>query len=95
MHEKLIKNYLRDHDILEAHKFKIDVLKEERTNLLEKFFESEQHFFLDKNNALTQELKNNKPSSSVNEIFHPKTEMLNEIIDKCKTHGYKKRFGIH
>ena len=35
-HEKLIKNYLRGHDTIEAHKTKIDVLKEERTNLLEK-----------------------------------------------------------
>ena len=34
--KKLIKNYLRDHDILEAHKTKIDMLKEERYNLLEK-----------------------------------------------------------
>ena len=29
-HEKLIKNYLRDHDILEAHKTKIDVLQTRR-----------------------------------------------------------------
>ena len=35
-HDKSIKNDLRDHDILEAHKSKIDVIKEERTNLLEK-----------------------------------------------------------
>ena len=35
-HEKLIKNYLKDHDILEAHKTKIDMLNVERTNLLEK-----------------------------------------------------------
>ena len=33
-HEKLIKNYLKDHDILEAHKTKIDMLNVERTNLL-------------------------------------------------------------
>ena len=35
-YKKLIKNYLRDHDILEAHKTKIDMLKEERYNFLEK-----------------------------------------------------------
>ena len=35
-YEKLIKNYLKDHDILEAHKTKIDMLNVERTNLLEK-----------------------------------------------------------
>ena len=33
-HEKLIKNYLKDHDILEAHKTMIDMLNVERTNLL-------------------------------------------------------------
>ena len=35
-HEKLIKNYLKDHGILEAHKTKIDMLNEEMSNLLEK-----------------------------------------------------------
>ena len=35
-YKKLITNYLRDHDVIKAHKTKIDVLKEERTNLLEK-----------------------------------------------------------
>ena len=96
-HEKLIKNYLRDLDILEAHKTKIGVLKEEKTNFLEKkkirFLKSEHHFLLEKNNALTQEMKSNKPSSSVNEIFHLGTKMLNEILDKCKNHGDKKGLG--
>ena len=31
-HEKLIRNYLNDHDILEAHKNKIDMLNVEKTN---------------------------------------------------------------
>ena len=35
-YEKQIKNYLRDHDILEAYKTKINVLNEEMTILLEK-----------------------------------------------------------
>ena len=35
-HEKLIKNYYKDHDILEAHKNKIDMLNVDKTNLLEK-----------------------------------------------------------
>ena len=35
-HEKLIKSYLKDHDILEAHKNKIDMLNVDKTNLLEK-----------------------------------------------------------
>ena len=35
-HEKLIKSYLKDHDILETHKNKIDMLNVEKTNLLEK-----------------------------------------------------------
>ena len=55
-HDKSIKNDLRDHDILEAHKSKIDVIKEERTNLLEKkngFLEFEHHSLLEKNNVFT------------------------------------------
>ena len=35
-HEKLIKRYLKDHDILETHKNKIDMLNVEKTNWLEK-----------------------------------------------------------
>ena len=52
-----------------------------------RLFESEHHFLLEKNNALTQEIKGNKSFSSVNEIFHLGTKMLNEILDKCKTYG--------
>ena len=29
----------------------------------------------------------------VNEKFHPRTKVFNEILDKCKTHGYKKGLG--
>ena len=25
----------------------------------------------------------------MNEIFHPRTKVLNEVLDKCKTHGDK------
>ena len=35
-HKKLIKSYMKNHDVLEAHKNKIDVLSVEKTNLLEK-----------------------------------------------------------
>ena len=35
-HEKLIKSYLKDHDIFETHKNKIDMLNVEKTILLEK-----------------------------------------------------------
>ena len=54
-HERLIKSYMKDHDILEAHKNKIDMLNVEKTNLLEKirFLESEQHSLFEKNNALS------------------------------------------
>ena len=31
----------------------------------------------------------------MNEIFYPRTKVLNEILDKCKTHGDKKRFEVH
>ena len=29
----------------------------------------------------------------MNEIFHPGTKVLNEILDKCKTHGNKRGLG--
>ena len=93
--ERLIKCYMKDHDILEAHKNKIDMLNVEKTNSLEKigFLESKHHSLLEKNNVLTQEIKNNKSSSSMNEKFHSRTKMLNEILDKCKTHGDKGGLG--
>ena len=52
-HERLIKSYMKDHDILEAHKNKIYMLNVEKTNLLEKvrFLKSEYHSLLEKNNA--------------------------------------------
>ena len=54
-YEKIIESYLKYHDILEAHKSKIDMLNVEKTNLLKKirFLESEHNVFLKKNNALT------------------------------------------
>ena len=29
----------------------------------------------------------------MNEVFHPRTKVLNEILDKCKTHGDKWGLG--
>ena len=54
-HKKIIKNYLKDHDILEACKTKIDMLNVEKTNFLEKIrlLKFEHHYLLEKNNALT------------------------------------------
>ena len=70
---------MKNNDILQAHKNKIDVLNVENTNFLEKvrFLESKHHCFLEKNNALTQEIKNNKTFLFVNENFHPGTKVLN------------------
>ena len=94
-HERLIKSYMKDHNILEAHKNKINLLNVEKTNFLEKIrlLEFEHHSLLEKNNALNQEIKNNKPSSSMNENSHLGTKVLNEILDKCKTHGDKRGLG--
>ncbi|KAL6315634.1 hypothetical protein AAG906_003738 [Vitis piasezkii] len=94
-HERLIKSYMKNNDILDAHKNKIYVLNVEKTNFLEKIrlLEFEHHSLLEKNNALNQEIKNNKPSSSMNENFHLGTKVLNEILDKCKTHGDKRGLG--
>ena len=41
---------------------------------------------------LNQEIKSNKPSSFVNKVFHPRTWVLNEILDKCKT--YCDKWGL-
>ena len=78
-HERLIKSYMKNNDILDAHKNKIDVLTSKKTSLFEKikFLESQHHCFLEKNNALTQEIKNNETFSFVNENFHPGTKVLN------------------
>ena len=94
-HERLIKSYMKNNVILKAHKNKIDVSNVKTTNSLEKirFLESKHHSLLEKNNALIQEIKNNKPSSFANENFHPRTNVLNEILDKCKTHGDKWGLG--
>ena len=83
---------MKDHDILEAHKNKIGMLNVEKTNFLEKirFLKSKHYSFLEKNDTFTQEIKNNKPSSFVSEIFHSRTKVLSEILNKYKTHGDKR-----
>ena len=58
------------------------MLKEENTNLLKqiRFLESKHHSLLKNYNAFTQEIKSNKSSSFVNNIFHPRTKVMgNEI----------------
>ncbi|KAL6349742.1 hypothetical protein AAG906_001629 [Vitis piasezkii] len=82
-HERLIKSYMKIMKFLMLIKIRLKI----------RFLEFEHHSFLEKNNAHTQEIKNNKPSSSVNENFHPRTKVLNEILDKCKTHGDKRSLG--
>ena len=71
------------------------MLRFKKFNFLEKvrFLKYEHHFLLEKNNAHTQEINNNKPSSFANENFHPGTKVLNEILDECKTHGDKRGLG--
>ena len=71
---------MKNHDVLEAHKNKTDFLNVEKYNLIEKirFLESKHHSLLEKNNSLTQEIKNNKPSPSMNDNFHHETKVLNE-----------------
>lgn len=38
-------------------------------------------------------LKKIKSSPSINEIFYPRTNVLNEIFNTCKTHGDKRGLG--
>ena len=51
---------LKNHDILNVHKAKIESLNEERTKCLEKiqFLESKHHYLLERNSVLTQEIEN-------------------------------------
>ena len=63
--------------------------KKKKTNLRFRFLKFEHHSLFKNNNALIQEIKSNKFSSSVNENFHPKTKVCNEILDKCKTNSNK------
>ena len=85
-HEKLIKSYLKDHDILKVRKTKIDMLNVENTNVLDKirFLESEHHSLLEKNNALTQEIKRNKSSLFVNEVITLKLKCLMNFLINAK-----------
>ena len=50
---------MKNNNILDAHKNKINVLNAKKSNLLEKvrFLESKHHSLLEKNNPLTQEIK--------------------------------------
>ena len=93
--ENLINKFLKNRDILDAQKVKIDLLNEETTNFLEniQFLEFEHSALLDRNNVLTQEIENVKSFSSVNEIFHPRTKVLNEILDRSKPNGDKRGLG--
>ena len=94
-HENLINKFLKNRDILDAQKAKIDLLNEERTNFLEniQFLEFEHSALLDRNNVLTQEIENVKSFSSVNEIFHLGTKVLNEILDRSKSNCDKRGLG--
>ena len=58
-----------------------------------RFLKSKHHSLLEKNNVLTQEIKNNQSSSFINQNFHPRTKVFNEILDKCKTHIDKRGLG--
>lgn len=69
-------------------KTKLIVFNEEKPI---QFLKIEHKSLLDKNNALTQEIKHqNKVGSSKNEIIHLGTKILNEIIDKWKFYEDKR-----
>ena len=62
---------MKNHDILDGHKAKIELLNEKKTNYLEKirFLESKHHSLLKRNHVLTQEIEKIKSSSSIMKIF--------------------------
>ena len=84
--ERLIKIYMKDHDIFEGRKNKIDMLNVKKINLLEniRFLESEHHSLFEKNNSLTQEIKNNKFFSSMNENFILELKCLMKYLTNAK-----------
>lgn len=72
------------------------MLNKEKLNYIEKilFLETEHKCLLKRNSTLTQEIEpQRKVVSSKHEIFHYGTKILNEIIDKYKSHGDKKGLG--
>ena len=62
---------MKNHDILDANKAKIELLNEKKTNYLEKirFLESKHHSLLKRNNVLTQEIEKIKFFSFTMKIF--------------------------
>ena len=86
---------MKNLDVVDAHKAKIDELNEEKKNFIEKiqFLQSQHHSLLKRNNVLSQEIEKIKSFSSVNETFHPGTKILNDILDKSKSHGDKRGLG--
>ena len=90
-HERLIKSYMKNHEILDANKNKINVLNAKNSNLLKKiiFLKSEHHSFLEKNNVPTQQIKNNKPSSFTLEL-----KCLMKYLIKAKPMVIKDIWGI-
>ena len=80
---------------MDDHKAKIDSLVEEKKNFLEKirFLESEHNSLIERNCVFSQEVEKVKTFSTKNEIFHPRTSMLNEILENCKSHGDKRGLG--
>ena len=71
------------------------MLKEEKTNLLKRiiFLDSERHSLLEKNNGLTQEIKSNKPSSSMNEIFTLELKCLMKCLINAKLMAINEVWG--
>ena len=46
-----------------------------------------------RDDILTREIECQNSSLSSNEAFHPRIEVLNDILDKCNSHGKKRGLG--
>ena len=93
-HEKLIKSYLKIIIFFKLIKTRLKCLMDNILIYLKKnrFLKSNHHSLLEKNNALTQEINISKSFSFV-KFFYLGTSVLNEILDKCKTHCDKRDLG--
>ena len=95
-YQHLIQSHIKVNTTYESPKFEIGMPNEEKMNYIENFLflETEHQSLIERNNALTQETKYwRKSISSKNEVFHPWTKNLNDVINKVNFHGDKRGLG--
>ena len=95
-YQHLIQSHIKVNTTYESPKSDIGLPNEEKMNYIEKFWflETEHQSLIERNNALTQEVKYwRKSISSKNEVFHHWTKILNDAINNVKFHEDKRGLG--